>query len=131
MLKPLQGSTFAFALVTGVALLSLSVIMVARADKAKTPPPKDPAPKAEPCVATGPAKTAGKAFCAMDNYIRGRVAKPPEKMHATAGSQATTGAAVERSLGAVTPADGTQKTSPPVGFGCSGPFQWAWCRVAK
>jgi hypothetical protein len=120
MTKPLQVSTFALRLMLS-ALVSQGVVFVAYADKAKTPPPKDPASKPDTCV-TGDAKTAGKTFCAVDDFVRGRVAKSPSKMHTTAASGVTTNGAVERSLGAKSASDA---------IACSGLFQWIWCRMAK
>ena len=77
MAKFIQALTIALALATSSILLAPNIGYVVQAKDAKTPPPKDPAPKKDSCTSTpspggGRAKTADKAFNAMDCYIRGR-----------------------------------------------------------
>jgi hypothetical protein len=67
--------TFVVVEVTVVSAVST----VAHADKIKTPPPKDASQKGQDCAANTKAKTADKAFCAMNDYVRGRVVNPKTK----------------------------------------------------
>jgi hypothetical protein len=53
-----------------------AITPVARADKIKTPPPKDASQKGQACEVNTKMKTAEKAFCVWDNFVRGRVVNP-------------------------------------------------------
>jgi hypothetical protein len=62
-----------------VGATASTISSVAHADKIKTPPPKDASQKGQDCAANTKAKTADKAFCAMNDYVRGRAVNPKTK----------------------------------------------------
>jgi hypothetical protein len=79
MAKSVYALTITLALVTGAVLMPPDIGFYAQAKDAKTPPKKDPPPKVDDCgrpisttTTVAKAKTADKAFNAMDCYIRGR-----------------------------------------------------------
>ena len=54
----------------------VAISPVAHADKIKAPPPKDASQKGQACEVNTKMKTAEKAFCVWDNFVRGRVVNP-------------------------------------------------------
>ena len=68
------------ARLVSIALTFVSVVAispVALADKIKAPPPKDASQKGQDdCGANTKVKTADKAFCVMNDFVRGRVVNP-------------------------------------------------------
>ncbi len=70
----LSCARFVSIALTFVCVVAISP--VAHADKIKTPPPKDASQKGQDCVVNTKMKTAEKAFCVHDNFVRGRVVNP-------------------------------------------------------
>jgi hypothetical protein len=58
------------------AMLAPPMVGVAQAEKKKPPPPKDPPKKESGCVPSRHARTADKAFCSWDQYVRSRKVNP-------------------------------------------------------